>query len=79
MPMNKPVLIALIWAIALLVSAGLRWWGRLSPLPLQPSWPVVLTIVLLPSLLMGAWILIPLLSAEAGGRRESGDCDQETH
>ena len=36
-------------------------------------------IVLLPSLLMGAWIVTPLFSAMAGGGRESGDCDQETH
>ena len=78
--MNKTVLIALIWAFALAVSALLSWWGRLSPVPPQPSWPLVLLIVLVPSLLMGAWILIPLLlSAVAGGTRESGDCDQETH
>ena len=77
--MNKTVLIAVIWSAALLFSAGLRWWGHLSPQPPEPSWPVVLTIVLLPSLLMGGWIVIPLITAMVGGERESGDCDQETH
>ena len=77
--MSKPVLIAVIWSIALLCSAGLRWWGHLSPLPPEPSWFVVLLIVFVPSLLMGAWIVIPLFSVMAHGGRESGDCDQETH
>ena len=77
--MSKPVLIAVIWSVALLFSAGLRWWGHLSPQPPEPTWPVVLMIVLFPSLLMGAWIVIPLFSAMADGGRESGDCDQETH
>ena len=74
--MPKSVLMALMWFVALVLSAGVHWWGQQRPQPLDASWPVALSIVLLPPFVIGLWLL---LTATDDGRRESGECDQETH
>ena len=65
-----------VWGASLAVSLGLRHWGDVRPEPLPPSWPVVIAVVLLPALLMGAWLLVP--SRADHERGESTDSDQET-
>ena len=74
--MPKPLLMASVWGAALAISAGLRHWGDLRAEPLQPSWPVVLFVVLLPSLLMACWLFLQTSSDHERG--ESVECDQET-
>ena len=75
--MAKAQLLLATWGIALLISVGLRGWGVLRLEPLQAGWPVVMTIVLLPALLMGVWVLLDQRT-RAHERGESVDSDQET-
>lgn len=75
--MRDARLLAISWGSALLISVGLRWWGQQHPEPLQAGWPLVLTIVTLPALLLSAWLVVAdrLQNGEGG---ESGDCDEES-
>ena len=76
--MSKPVLIGLVWGIALLISGALRLWGELRPLPLQASSALVLLIVFLPSTLLGVWLLLTTESGVDDGTRESKMFDSES-
>ncbi len=69
--MPKPLLIGSVWGIALLISAGLRLWGELRPLPLQAPAALVLLLVFLPSSLLGVWLVLTAASAVDDGARES--------
>jgi len=75
--MRDAPLLAISWGSALLISIALRWWGQQHPDPLQAGLPVVLTIVILPALLLAAWLVVAdrLQNGEGG---ESGDCDEES-
>ncbi|MAV12636.1 MAG: hypothetical protein CL861_04150 [Cyanobium sp. MED843] len=75
--MRDARLLAISWGSALLISFALRWWGQQHPDPLQAGWPVVLTIVILPALLLAAWLLLADLSQNGEGG-ESVDCDEES-
>ncbi|MEB3253486.1 MAG: hypothetical protein VKI93_02120 [Synechococcus sp.] len=75
--MAKAQLLLVTWGSALLISVALRRWGALRLEPLQAGWPVVMTIVLLPALLMGVWVLLDQRT-RAHERGESVDSDQET-
>ena len=69
--MPKPVLIGLVWGIALLISGGLRLWGELRPLPLHAPFALVLLIVFLPSIILGIWLVLTTASGVDDGTRES--------
>ncbi len=69
--MSKPLIIGLVWGIALLISGGLRLWGELRPLPLQAPSGLVLLIVFLPSSLLGVWLVLTAASGVDDGTRES--------
>ena len=73
--MPKPVLIGLVWGIALLISGGLRLWGELRPFPLQATFALVLLIVFLPSILLGIWLVLTTASGVDDGTRESKTFD----
>ena len=73
--MPKPLLIGVVWVIALLISAGLRLWGELRPLPLQEPLALVLLIVFLPSSLLGVWLVLTAPSRVDDGARESKTSD----
>ena len=73
--MSKPLLIGLVWGIALLISGGLRLWGELRPLPLQAPSALVLLIVFLPSSLLGVWLVLTAASGVDDGTRESTTSD----
>jgi hypothetical protein len=75
--MRDARLLAISWGSALLISFALRWWGQHHPDPLQAGWPVVLTIVILPALLLAAWLLLADRSQNGEGG-ESVDCDEES-
>jgi hypothetical protein len=62
-----PLWTAALIGSALLVAAGERW-----PQALQPDGRLVWSLVLMPSLLLGAWILLPGPS-DPPGRGESSD------
>ena len=70
--LNKPLVMTVCWGAAAAVSYALRRWGEAHPEPLQAPYGVVLAVVLTPAVFLGIWLLID-------GRRESVDCDQETH
>ena len=76
--MPKPLLIGLVWGIALLISGGLRLWGELRPLPLQAPSALVLLIVFLPSILLGVWLVVATASGVDDGTRESKTIDSES-
>ena len=69
--MSKPLIIGLVWGIALLISGGLRLWGELRPLPLQAPSALVLLIVFLPSSLLGVWLVLTAAYGVDDGTRES--------
>jgi hypothetical protein len=73
--MPKPMLIGLVWGIALLISGGLRWWGELRSIPLQAPSALVLLVVFLPSILLGVWIVLATASGVDDGTRESKTFD----
>ena len=73
--MPKPLLIGLVWGIALLISVGLRLWGELRPLPLQAPAGLVLMIVFLPSSLLAVWLVLAAASGVDDGTRESKTSD----
>ena len=73
--MSKPLIIGLVWGIALLISGGLRLWGELRPLPLQAPSGLVLLIVFLPSSLLGVWLVLTAASGVDDGTRESKTSD----
>ena len=73
--MPKPMLIGLVWGIALLISGGLHLWGELRPLPLQAPFGLVLLIVFLPSILLGIWLVLTTASGVDDGTRESKTFD----
>ena len=75
--MRDAHLLAISWGSALLISFALRWWGQQHLDPLQAGWPVVLTIVILPALLLAAWLLLADRSQNGEGG-ESVDCDEES-
>ena len=75
--MRDARLLAISWGSALLISFALRWWGQQHPDPLQAGWSVVLTIVILPALLLAAWLLLADRSQNGEGG-ESVDCDEES-
>jgi hypothetical protein len=77
--MNKSTLLALLWGLALIISAGLHWWGLQRPEPLQTSWTLALLLVFAPAVALAAWLLVASPKVAAGETRESDDCDQETH
>lgn len=74
------------WGAALVVSALLVWAGRHWPQPLlaqawalqRPELPLLLALalVLLPPLLLGAWLLRGLRRPPHPDRGESTDCAQ---
>ena len=70
---------SVLWGLALVISAGLHWWGLQRPEPLQTSWSLALFLVFSPAAVLAAWLLVPSLQDPAGEAQESGDCDQETH
>ena len=76
--MSKPLIIGLVWGIALLISGGLRLWGELRPLPLQAPSALVLLIVFLPSSLCGVWLVLTAASGVDDGTRESKMSDYES-
>ena len=76
--MPKPMLIGLVWGIALLISGGLRLWGELRPLPLHAPSALVLLIVFLPSILLGVWLVVATASGVDDGTRESKTIDLES-
>ena len=75
--MRDARLLAISWGSALLISFGLHSWGQQHPEPLQAGWPLVLTIVILPALLLAAWLVVAD-RLQNGEGRESGDCDEES-
>ncbi|MCB4389280.1 hypothetical protein [Synechococcus sp. MU1617] len=77
--MNKSALLVFLWGLALLISAGLHWWGLQRPEPLQTSWALALLLVFSPALALAGWLLVDSSKVAAGETRESDDCDQETH
>ena len=77
--MNKSALLVFLWGLALLISAGLHWWGLQRPEPLQTSWALALLLVFSPALVLAGWLLVDSSKVAAGETRESDDCDQETH
>jgi hypothetical protein len=77
--LNKSALLVFLWGLALLISAGLHWWGLQRPEPLQTSWALVLLLVFSPALALAGWLLVDSSKVAAGETRESDDCDQETH
>nr|WP_115094720.1 hypothetical protein [Synechococcus sp. UW106] len=68
-----------MWGLALMISAGLHWWGLQRPEPLQTSWIVALVLVFAPAAGLAAWLLVTSPQDAAGETRESEECDQETH
>ena len=72
---GKPRALLLLWALALLISAGLRRWGALHPGSPIVDGPTVVWLVFGPAVLVVIWLLVGL----TGGERESDDCDQESH
>ena len=77
--MNKSALLVFLWGLALLISAGLHWWGLQRPEQLQTSWALALLLVFSPALALAGWLLVDSSKVAAGETRESDDCDQETH
>ena len=77
--MNKSALLVFLWGLALILSAGLHWWGLQWPEPLQTSWALALLLVFSPALALAGWLLVDSSKVAAGETRESDDCDQETH
>ena len=77
--MNKSALLVFLWGLALILSAGLHWWGLQRPEPLQTSWALALLLVFSPALALAGWLLVDSSKVAAGETRESDDCDQETH
>ena len=77
--MNKSALLVFLWGLALIISAGLHWWGLQRPEPLQTSWALALLLVFSPALALAGWLLVDSSKVAAGETRESDDCDQETH
>ena len=57
-PVNKAVLLASVWGLALVISALVRLWGDRHPLPLEVSAAPVLLLVFTPAVLMAGWLLI---------------------
>ena len=78
-PLNKSALLVFLWGLALILSAGLHWWGLQRPEPLQTSWALALLLVFSPALALAGWLLVDSSKVVAGETRESDDCDQETH
>ena len=77
--MNKSALLVFLWGLALIISAGLHWWGLQRSEPLQTSWALALLLVFSPALALAGWLLVDSSKVAAGETRESDDCDQETH
>ena len=77
--LNKPALMSVLWGLALVISAGLHWWGLQRPEPLQTSWTLALLLVFVPAAALAAWLLAASPQVATGETRESDDCDQETH
>ena len=75
--MQKVILMTSVWGVSLALSLGLRRWGDLRPEPLQPSWPVVMAVMLFPPLLMGIWLILSQSGLDHG-RGESFESDQES-
>ena len=71
------ILMTSVWGVSLALSLGLRRWGDLRPEPLQPSWPVVMAVMLFPPLLMGIWLILSQSGVDRG-RGESFESDQES-
>lgn len=71
---SKPLALLLLWALALLISAGLRLWGARHPAPLPIDGTSVALLVFGPTVLVIAW----LLRGWTDGERESDDCEQES-
>ena len=69
----------ILWGLALVISAGLHWWGLQRPEPLQTSWTLALLLVFSPAALLAGWLLVTTSEDVAGETRESDECDQETH
>jgi ABC-type molybdate transport system permease subunit len=69
--------LALLWVLALLVSAALVLAGRRWSDPLTPQAPVVWALLLLPPLATGLWLLRDWSVAAAGERGESEGSTQE--
>ena len=78
-PLNKSALLVFLWGLALIISAGLHWWGLQLSEPLQTSWALALLLVFSPALALAGWLLVASSKVAAGETRESDDCDQETH
>ncbi len=68
-----------MWGLALMISAGLHWWGLQRPEELQPSWSLALLLVFSPAAVLAAWLLVTSPQDAAGETRESEESDQETH
>jgi hypothetical protein len=69
--------LALLWGLALLVSAALVLAGRRWSDPLTPHAPVVWALLLLPPLATGLWLLRDWSVPAAGERGESETFTQE--
>ncbi len=54
----KLVLMAITWLLALIFSMGLRIWGVQHPEPFLIRPVLVMALLFLPSLSLGAWVLL---------------------
>lgn len=73
--------IARLWALALVLSALLAAAGERWPQPLPPRADLALALVLVPPLLMAAWLLLrrdPPVSSSPVGVGESGETERES-
>ncbi|WP_353291927.1 hypothetical protein [Synechococcus sp. M16CYN] len=76
--MPKPLLVSLIWLLALSISAGFRFWGKSQPLPLQAPTLVVWLFVFLPSTLLAVWLTLAPSQRVDSGARQSDLFDRES-